>query len=117
MREERKFYALLNFLGDFGNPIQIITNSKEKMVNALNDVYRLVTREDYSPYDLGDLDEAGRIIRANPSMYYPDDKDTILSHYISDDFTEVTDDESVHIAAKMRAENHTGKKVKNFPVK
>ena len=79
-----KYYAIFNIYLEFNNgkPLYIIANTKEEMLNKLNKAYLEITGEKRAPYSLKDLNP----ITVNGKVY---------PHFISDDWSMVTDNESV----------------------
>jgi hypothetical protein len=77
-----KYYAVFNILGELGDgyPLYFETNDKEYLVNTLNRTYKEMTGEKYVPYSLETIE---------PDIYMG----KRLSHFISDDWASVTDDE------------------------
>jgi len=68
------YYAVFNHRYNYTHtPFYIITTSKKSMVDKLNKAYKELTGEDYTPYDLNDME--------HPSS----------NLYISDDWATVTD--------------------------
>lgn len=128
MEEQKKYFAVLNIHGDEagGNPVTIITDSKEKMLVGLRDATVLLLRSDRMKlganpeeftgyYDMEDLDEKAKIYQFRGSN--GEIETHYLKHYISDDWCSVTDDKETFIKDKENAERNTGKPAKNFPVR
>jgi len=76
------YYAIFNKLGELGDgyPLYFTSNSKEDLVNTLNRTYKEMTGEKYIPYSLEDIE---------PHIYMG----KRMSHFISDDWSSVTDNE------------------------
>lgn len=92
-----KYYAVFNYLGDYNNgvPLYFTTNTKEEMVDKLNQAYKEFTGETYIPYSMRDMEE---------QTY----GDTPLETYISDDWATVTRIESVFKQELKNVAGHLG---------
>ena len=79
-----KYYAIFNIYREYNNgaPLSIIADSKEEMLNKLNKAYLEMTGEKRAPYSINDLE---------PITY----NGKTFPHFINDDWSMVTDDESV----------------------
>jgi hypothetical protein len=78
------YYAVFNVLGELGDghPLYFTTDNKEDLVNTLNRTYIEMTGEKSLPYSLEDIE---------PHIYMG----KRMSHFISDDWSSVTDNEEV----------------------
>ena len=79
--DSKKYYAVINILDQ---PSYFMTDTKEEMLDMLNKAYKDSTGETYVPYSIEDFNDENR-------MYM----DKQLPHFISDDWTSVTDDQQV----------------------
>lgn len=82
VEQPKKYYAVCNIQGEYGEPLTLTANTKEEMLDSLNTVYLELTGETRAPYSMEDLEDS----------FYNDEK---LDHFISDDWASVTDNEEV----------------------
>jgi hypothetical protein len=82
----KKYYAVYNILGDYGDgtPSTLTADTKEDMLDKLNKTYLELTGEKRAPYSIEDFDDNNRMYMGKK-----------LPHFISDDWASVTDDEQI----------------------
>lgn len=98
----KKYYAIYNMHGDYGEgfPIYTITDTKEEMIETLNRyIKEMMPEDEIFSYSIEDLDEDVRIYGKN-----------ILDSYISDDWVYVTDKKDIFEKIKENVEESLGKK-------
>ena len=82
LEQPKKYYAVYNIQGEYGEPLTLTANTKEEMLDRLNTTYLELTGETRAPYGIEDFEDA----------FYNGKK---LDHFISDDWASVTDNKEV----------------------